>query len=851
MKNLIMPMLAAILAIGTPSVIKDNSHTPTNEVKTKQHYNSLKGRNNSQGQSYLAIDIEDGAYQPEELSFKLEVIANGTITNVITNANGLSTSSILFDEETYQAPITLSIGNGQIKGDLGIKVQTSEDEVALNIYALNTSNGVFLSTYSYTLAEDNYKAYLLANELITEEEYDSFVYNESTASISSQEINEELVELVDATDDTPEDEIVYVSYTDANNKTVHSKKTKAKKDKTTYLKGKVTWVDANKNIHPCINTYIEIYDDQLIGSRKLGSTYTNSNGEYTFTFQNDTSIFENGYDLFIKAFTRGKNTSVVKSIFWNTVYKIQSGVKSNVSTGYTTTINLEINDDNDAGKAMQVSQALIYGDKYVTEMNGKPATPCAAQYPQGDGCYEDLFGNLHITKFAYKFWDVILHEYGHHLQADYGLSNSLGGTHYVSSDNTSKHLKLAGLNLTWGESWPTVFGLQVSQYYASELKGIPYLNDSDYNAYYGETSSWDYSLENVYHASGEGFEDCTQAVLWDLYDNGTNESFDKIALGHKGLWNLMLSSKATTMSGFCNYVYTYGSVNVNDYSKLLAKYGMAPRGLSVKYDSTTGIPTFTWTPGGYKGGKTLQNRFQLVFYGSQNDVAFTSSTLSGNTNTTYTPSASQWEQILKGSGYKYSVRVNGKHYNGLLGFTSGWYYGELYTFDKPANAKVNGHYILTPKGYGFPQAYGSTEQSKTITINDLTLTTKRLRCGYIENEYINLSPRKSGAGTAYIDYTANKTIKTLVIDLSFWSSSEGLNQYNGSALIQYKDASGNWVTVTDLLKDYYLSTNREKQDTYTFTFGDKGTTEFRIYSTSLATGDRNKGRICIGKLFVY
>lgn len=83
-----------------------------------------------------------------------------------------------------------------------------------------------------------------------------------------------------------------------------------------------------------------------------------------------------------------------------------------------------------------------------------------------------------------------------------------------------------------------------------------------------------------------------------------------------------------------------------------------------------------------------------------------------------------------------------------------------------------------------------------------------------------------------------------------WSVNEHFNINDSSAVIQYKDKSGNWITILDLLTDINLSKDRTKPDNYTIVFPD-GTKEFRFYCQSTATGDRNKGRICIGNMEIY
>lgn len=152
---------------------------------------------------------------------------------------------------------------------------------------------------------------------------------------------------------------------------------------------------------------------------------------------------------------------------------------------------------------------------------------------------------------------------------------------------------------------------------------------------------------------------------------------------------------------------------------------------------------------------------------------------------------------------------------------------------------------LDPANYGYAGAYYPNEVTDTITVGDLTFNTIRKRCGYIENEYINISSRRENVNEAYIEYHFDCYVKKIQVDISFWSASERF--YAGSsATIDYLDANGQWQTAVDLL-EIGLSTNRANQDKLLISFPD-GTTAFRIHATNEAVGDRNKGRISIGHL---
>lgn len=73
---------------------------------------------------------------------------------------------------------------------------------------------------------------------------------------------------------------------------------------------------------------------------------------------------------------------------------------------------------------------------------------------------------------------------------------------------------------------------------------------------------------------------------------------------------------------------------------------------------------------------------------------------------------------------------------------------------------------------------------------------------------------------------------------------------DATAVVQYKDSTGNWVTILDLMNDIELPTDRTAPLNTTILFPDE-VREVRFYVSCSPVGDRNKGRICIGDMELY
>lgn len=153
---------------------------------------------------------------------------------------------------------------------------------------------------------------------------------------------------------------------------------------------------------------------------------------------------------------------------------------------------------------------------------------------------------------------------------------------------------------------------------------------------------------------------------------------------------------------------------------------------------------------------------------------------------------------------------------------------------------------LQPNEYGFEPQYFFYEKNLHHNIYGWEFDTKRLRTGYIEEQYVNLSPNRQGAGQAYLEFNFQIPVYEFSTYLSFWSEFEKYT-VNDTAYIQYKDKNGNWITILDLL-NCNLPTDRTNQKHFEFEIIE-GTYSIRFISNvTNATSDRNKGRICIGEM---
>ncbi len=207
----------------------------------------------------------------------------------------------------------------------------------------------------------------------------------------------------------------------------------------------------------------------------------------------------------------------------------------------------------------------------------------------------------------------------------------------------------------------------------------------------------------------------------------------------------------------------------------------------------------------------------------------------------------EWEKIFEIADPEYYV------YIGLASEIDPFWddYYCVQSFREPCRYKYK--FSILPSDWGFDGRYyfsnelepeyllnNPERKNKEITIDGFNIATERLRCGYIENSFIVLSPRRENAGRAYFEMIFDRKICTFMYRACLWSGNEKID---GSAIIQIADANGNWTK----LKDIPLHQLKTKENGLTQFVEEtpEGIYGLRFEIESTPEGTRNKGRFCI------
>lgn len=645
-----------------------------------------------------SIDHEDTCFMDGDyVSFESNERAFTEGENVVADFKVYSDSNIIsydYEQSGYDTVSINQMGNNihmelSVQSDylcscisVIIKLSSSNNLVA-TLYAINNEYGTFISPFSEDDAYESFYGYALLNGYMSEEQCDLARNERIKLGVSEKSSGTNSSSVSEVTAKFNEE-----SYTlDENNSGIS-----LFANTDTYVKGHITWIDDNGVTHPLIRSMVRIYDKEPIGDTHIGTVYTDYSGNYSFTFQNKDGFwdFENGgLDIFVRIYAGTTNT-LVKNADGNDYY-YESSVSENVSTGSTTTRNLTIGMSTDFGRACQISQALIMARDYVWNMTGSMPADVSLRYPSGsNGHYTRdektiyLTGNASIgsSPNSYASWDVVMHEYGHHIQYEMGIINSPHGNHSSGQNNADiRGSKDIGVRLAWAEAWPTVFGTVAQNYWRSYLPNIDTVADTSYTSYNG----LDYDIESTDVRLGEACERSIMAVLWDIYDSNSDNN-DTISIGAQSFWNITATHNSITFSDFINSFYEIYPQYTDNIGANLTYYRMAATAPIMSNSSSvsqTIPPRFTWTP---QGGSTNypNNRFRIVFYDSTGSIAFKTAYTSSNS---YTLTQSEWDSVLHTYGKTYKVAVAAAQTND---YVTGEYISlASSTFTKPTSMNLS------------------------------------------------------------------------------------------------------------------------------------------------------------------
>lgn len=452
---------------------------------------------------------------------------------------------------------------------------------------------------------------------------------------------------------------------------------------------------------------------------------------------------------------------------------------------------------------------------------------------------------------GWKRPSTMFHEYGHFVQHVMGvypmdiidLFSEGPPSHNATQDHFDERSKPLALKLAWSEAWAETFSMLVDDQSSDHL--------SDFSWGEGENPQdefEDYSLFVSHEKSCEAQEKAIVAFLLDLY---LGDEFG-LELGLEGFWNATVLSGVKTFPQFATYMYAAYQSWRSRIGDSLSYHHIAPE-IVIAYLNSRDTMTITFK----KNGSSVlpPDVFDIAFLESS---GYERCRLTGIGSTRLAPNAVEDDA--------YNLVLTEQEMNIVrtsLGSLEACYVSVVsYQSEEPLSGPYwsafrfvslyQGTRRLDAGSFGLPESYCAEEEVTTMSLPDDTALIRRLRCGRIQEDWINLSPRREGHGESYFEvHFQEGTYEHLEISLSLWGEREYLNPSESVAVIEISlernPDEEDWVIARDLLEDEGMQTDRYAPGTYVV---DGTYRSFRVRVESRPFGTDNKGRVSISHVVI-
>lgn len=328
-------------------------------------------------------------------------------------------------------------------------------------------------------------------------------------------------------------------------------------------------------------------------SQVLSGASTDSAGGYSLVFTNTGTA-----SVYLRVIAETGNSGIKNNTTDNAIYSVKSGTIDD-SKGSAFTTNVDITVSSGAGGAFNILDVLTDGILYIKGF-GLTTLPILTAFWETNSCDGTkfdtsnnsihLFGGCSGDTDEYDD-DIILHEFGHFVAANFSRDDSPGGCHFLD-DNTQD------IRLTWSEGW--------AHFLSSAVRGESSQTDTNLNtatsfeiegpSLFG--SSFDLNSSSIYTTS----EVAVAAVLWDISDGGTTETFDALSLGISPIWDVFTnylslpSVSAVSIEDFWDGWFARGHTSETDMINISSDRKMELFGDSFEPDNIAN-PTRKMTTG--------------------------------------------------------------------------------------------------------------------------------------------------------------------------------------------------------------------------------------------------------------
>lgn len=357
----------------------------------------------------------------------------------------------------------------------------------------------------------------------------------------------------------------------------------------------ITWEDVNNTITPACGVHVGVCSIYNNGIIVISEGYTDTDGELFLAI--DLSYYPSDlWDLYLFLDTSGEHIEIIdiySDYYWKSLY-----LGNRQSLNFHNEIDINVNMNDDFGKALQFFQCAYYCAEYAKLLNNgtylplctimaNSTSPLYYYVPNDDTIYFSTVKNytnnyFNTTVHWYEDWDALAHEYGHHVQKYFPLiSNGDEISHLVGCNLVERLHDIYGYSLTqaldsgsrtvWCEGWATYFGQCVQKHFESSIGQIYGVADGKVASCNGVA----YLLSEVGYQNEAAYGDADEISITQVLYKITYTGNYLNTLGDKAiyLFNLIKSNATFTFGAFYQKLLPLEN---NSLNSLLANHNITP-----------------------------------------------------------------------------------------------------------------------------------------------------------------------------------------------------------------------------------------------------------------------------------
>lgn len=309
--------------------------------------------------------------------------------------------------------------------------------------------------------------------------------------------------------------------------------------------------------------HLELRESDTLFDDSYGTTTTDANGDYAFSFCDDDGLFDDTLELYVRLraeidFGGRDVVEVEDSSYIDEVYEFDSAVQS--SGGGSLTFNMSL--DTMQSSVFNIADAVFEAWKFWNDSGG---------VNNGDAIFDETSevhwepGYGDTGSYYMSFWEeitvaddpsdpdewddsVIMHEWAHSSDDEYSCDDNPGGTHFVNK-------LVSDPELSWGEGYPDYYQSAARAGRGDAQANFYFdINGSDNSGIFINLETWDTTNPTLVSDLSEfGIA----AALWDLNDSA-NDGGDRVGYGHGKLQRVFTSSSFES-NGFFDDTCTFST----------------------------------------------------------------------------------------------------------------------------------------------------------------------------------------------------------------------------------------------------------------------------------------------------